>query len=234
MTEPGQTEAGLSPSSGSDSRLDRMLSFGEGEPHHKRMELVSAIILSLATVLTAWCGYQATRWSGEQSLYYSEASALRIKSAQLENQATQLTGIHVGLFVQYAAAISQNNQALADFLYQRFPEPMKSATTSWLATEPLKNPEAPTSPFQMPSYVLQERQQARELDAMADRAFTQANEANDLSDNYVLLTVIFASVLFFGGISTQFEARAIETGMLGVAGMVLVVTGIIMVTFPIK
>jgi hypothetical protein len=217
-----------------ESRLDHVLSFGEGDLHHKRMELLSAIILSLATILTAWCGYQATRWSGEQALYYSEASALRIKSAQKDNEATQLSAIHVGLFVQYSAAISQDNRALADFLYQRFPPPLKAATDAWLATQPLKNPDAPAGPFQMPEYVLPQTQEAKELDVLADQKFQQANEANERSDKYVLLTVIFASVLFFGGISTQFESRAIETGMLVVALIVLLATAAVMLTFPLK
>lgn len=29
------------------------------------VEFISAVILALATVGTAWCGYQAARWGGE-------------------------------------------------------------------------------------------------------------------------------------------------------------------------
>jgi hypothetical protein len=41
-------------------------------------------------------------------------------------------------------------------------------------------------------------------------------------------------VLFFGGISTQFESRAIETGMLVVVMIVLIATAAVMLTFPLK
>jgi hypothetical protein len=31
----------------------------------RRIEFFAAVILSLATALTAWCGYQSARWGGE-------------------------------------------------------------------------------------------------------------------------------------------------------------------------
>ena len=43
----------------------------------ERVEVVAAVLLSLATVLSAWGAYQATRWSGEQANNYAEAAALR-------------------------------------------------------------------------------------------------------------------------------------------------------------
>ena len=38
------------------------------------------MLLSLATLATAWSGYQAALWSGEQSQRYSQASALRVRA----------------------------------------------------------------------------------------------------------------------------------------------------------
>ena len=218
-----------------ESRLDHVLSFGEGDLHHKRMEILSAIILSLATILTAWCGYQATRWSGEQALYYSEASALRIKSAQSNGQATQTSAMHVGLFVQYAAAISQDNKNLADFLYPPLSADRESGDRCV----------AGHSAAQKSRCARQSVPDAR-VRASADAAGKGARCAGgsevcarpmkrtNAPISYVLLTVIFASVLFFGGISTQFESRAIETGMLVVAMIVLIATAAVMLTFPLK
>jgi hypothetical protein len=94
---------------------------------------------------------------------------------------------------------------LADFLYQRFSPPLITATDAWLATQPLKNPDAPATPFQLAEYVVPQKNQAKELDALADQKFRQANEANDRSDKYVLLTVIFAKEL--DGLVTAFRNR---------------------------
>src|SRR5215213_2035899 len=52
-----------------------ILSQGETSRFDRWIEFLSAVVLSLATVFTAWCGYQATRWSGEQAQSYSVAAA---------------------------------------------------------------------------------------------------------------------------------------------------------------
>lgn len=37
-------------------------------------EVVTAIMLGVVAVATAWSGYQATRWAGEQSTLYAQLS----------------------------------------------------------------------------------------------------------------------------------------------------------------
>ena len=48
----------------------------------RMLELGAVLLLSLTTLATAWSGYQAARWSGEQSQHYARASAVRIKAQQ--------------------------------------------------------------------------------------------------------------------------------------------------------
>jgi hypothetical protein len=131
------------------------------------------------------------------------------------------SSIHIGLFTDYAAAISEQNQRLADFLYTRFPPELKTATDAWRATDPLNNPNAPLSPFDMPEYQLPQQVEAQRLEAVATQKTAEADLANQQSDQYVLLTVIFAMVLFFGGISGKFQWRVIDLAMLGLGVVVL-------------
>src|SRR5436190_23965618 len=56
----------------------------------RRLELGAVLLLALTTLATAWCGYQAARWSGEQSEHYARASATRIKGQQAATRAGQL------------------------------------------------------------------------------------------------------------------------------------------------
>src|ERR1700710_3216966 len=63
---------------GAVSRMERVL------------ELGAVLLLSLTTLATAWSGYQAARWSGEQSQLYARASATRIKAQQQSTAAGQL------------------------------------------------------------------------------------------------------------------------------------------------
>jgi hypothetical protein len=214
--------------------LDRILAAGADERRRKRLEFVSAIILSLATVLTAWCGYQAARWNSLATRRYSEATAARIKAASLDNQANQDMAFQASLFVQYITALSEKNQDLAQFLYQRFPAPLKTATDAWLATKPLQNPDAPKSPFAMPAYVLPATQQAADLDAQADQAFADAVAAGGTAGSYLRLTVIFASVLFLAGIAARLDIWAVRLGLLSLAVVVLAGALITLFTYPIR
>ena len=60
-----------------------------------------------------------------------------------------------------------------------------------------------------------------------------AQVANETSDRYVLLTVMFASVLFFGGISGTIESRLLWTSLLVIALISFLVTVSILGTMPI-
>ncbi len=197
------------------------------------IEFFAAALLALATVGTAWCGYQAARWGGQQTIHFVEAIGAYNDSLQLASQATQIEAFHVDLFVEWAAALSQDNRQLADFLYQRFPPELEIASEAWLALEPLNDPESPPSPFDMPEYLLPEAEESEQMRRQADELFARASAANQTSDNYVLLTVIFASVLFFGGISGKFRTRAIDLAMLAIATLVFLAGVVILFTYPI-
>lgn len=61
-----------------------------------------------------------------------------------------------------------------------------------------------------------------------------ARAANQRGDNYVLATVLFASVLFFAGISSKFDRNRERTALL-VMGAVLLLVGIgVLATFPVE
>jgi hypothetical protein len=215
------------------SDINRLKSVQEDPRFGRWIEFISAVLLALATIGTAWCGYQAARWGGEQTTHYVEAMSAGLRAAHLANQTNQVTTLNVNLFVEWSAAVSQGNQVLADFLTQRFPPELKTAMDAWLATEPLENPQAPASPFAMPQYVLPEGEESDRFAMMADEFFEQASQENENSDQYVLLTVMFASVLFFAGISGKFESQLIDLGMLVFAILLFVVGVVILFTYPI-
>jgi len=204
-----------------DPRIDRWIEF------------LSAAILALAVIGTAWCGYQAARWGGKQAESFIEALAAQQNSIQKANQAVLVQSLHVDLFVEWASAVSQEDQQLADFLFELFPPKLKGATDAWLTLEPETNSNAPPSPFVMPEYILEQSEESEKLSIEADEFFEQATRANLTSDNYVLLTVIFASVLFFGGISGKFQSRVIDLTMLILAFVLFTVGVTVMLGYPV-
>lgn len=198
------------------------------------VEFFSAVVLALATVATAWCAYQSTLWGGDETKYRAAANSATIKASQASSAALQQASFHASLFVQWATAYSEQNDMLADFLYQRFPPALKGATDAWIATQPLQNPDAPSSPFAMPEYQLVEREEAARWEAEAGALLAQAETADATSDHYVLLTVVFASVLFFAGIAGKFQSRLIDLVMLALALLVLLIGLGVALTFPIQ
>lgn len=200
---------------------------------YRWVEFLSAAMLALATVATAWCGYQSALWGGEQNSYVANVTAANVKVAKFTSTETQKLSLHVGLFSQWAAAVSTNNQVLADFIFQRFPEPLKAASSAWLATTPLANPNAPSSPFVMPNYVLAESGEIARWEAISAAEATAANNASDISNRYLLFTIIFASVLFFGGISGKFRWQVLDIAVLILGALAFIVGLLILFSTPV-
>ncbi len=215
------------------SDITRLKSVQEDPRFDRWIEFLSAAILALAVISTAWCGYQAARWGGIQAVSFIEALAAQQNSIRQSNQAILMQSLHVDLFVEWASAVSLDNQNLANFLYERFPPELKRATEAWLTLEPETNPNAPPSPFDIPEYTLEQSDESEKLSIVADEMFEQATRANQTSDNYILLTVIFASVLFFGGISGKFKSRTVDLAMLILAFVLFAVGLVVMLRYPI-
>jgi hypothetical protein len=166
-------------------------------------DVASVALISLATVLSAWGGYQSARWNGVQMRHYSQAQTERIRASAASNLTNARQNLDAGLFLFWADAYANKNQELMDFLYRRFPPHLLAAFDAWTATKPLKNPHAPSSPFVMPQYRLQSTAETERANQAAANEFEQAQAANQQSDDYVLFTVFFASITFIGGISTK-------------------------------
>lgn len=171
-------------------------------------EVIATIVLALATIATAWSGYQAARWGGVQSTSYSQAGALRTESTRSSTQAGQIGQVDIGLFANWINAFATDNQELATFYQERFRDDFNIAFEAWLATNPRNNLEAPDTPFSMPEYRISQAEDAARLETEAEEMFAAGSEANQTSDDYILNTVILASVLFLGGLVSRFKAMA--------------------------
>jgi hypothetical protein len=199
-----------------------------------RADLIATVLLSAATVLTAWSAFQASKWNGVQADRTNQAAASRTESVRASTQAGQLRVIDATVFTAWLTATDQRQTGLADQLAERFRPEFDIAFRAWQATSPLTNPSAPPTPFAMPEYRLATAQRAADLDARAASEVREASAAGERADNYVLLTVLFAAVLFFGAMSIRFEASSIQVPLLAAAILVFVVSAIITATYPIK
>lgn len=199
-----------------------------------RVELMATVLLSIATVATAWSGYQATRWNGEQAKAGARANAARIESAKAAGLANTQTEIDVATFTQWVNAYARKETALRDFYFKRFRAEFKPAVNAWIATRPLKNPKAPLTPFAMPQYRVEARAEADRLNAMAGVSAAKALQDIQRSSNYVLGVVLFASALFFAGMSTKLTSTKLRVVMLSVGCLVFLGTAVWIAVSPVS
>jgi hypothetical protein len=202
--------------------------------HTRRIEIFATILLSAATVLTAWSAYQSGRWSGVQATAFSQASASRTESVRASTQAGQQTIADVSVFTAWLTATDGGNAHLASLIAARFRGEFKVAFEAWATMSPLTNPSAPPTPFALPQYDSASTRRATGLETLATTQFNQATAASERDDDYVLMTVIFALALFFAAISTRFELPGIQNSLLGVAGVVFVAATAITASFPVN
>jgi len=197
------------------------------------LELIVAIVLGLATLGSAWSAYQSGLWNGIQTFRLAESTAAGRRAGEKAVYANQLRGVDLILFQAYIRALTENNSRLAEFLFQRFRPEFKVATEAWLKTRPLKNPSAPSSPFIMKEYSLaveKEMQQARQEEATK---FTEAMKVNEISDTYLLLTVLFSVALFLGGITAAFQTRKIRGAVLALSVITMASAAIFLAFLPL-
>lgn len=197
-------------------------------------EVIATLVLALATVATAWSGYQAARWGGEQSSSYSQAGALRTESVRASNQAGQLIQIDIGLFTNWVNAFAAGDQQLTGFYENRFRDEFKPAFEAWIATEPVANPDAPSTPFEMPEYRVSAAEESSILEEQAAESFAKGEAANQIGDNYILNTVFLASVLFLGGIASRFKAMSARWVIILFSLGILVFGFYNILTYPIQ
>src|SRR5262249_38784385 len=132
------------------------------------LELIVAVLLGWAALASAWAAYQATRFSRAQGDANNAASALRIESAKAESRAGQLELVDTIAFQQWLTAVAAANAKLAAFTEKRFREEFRPAFEAWLALDPLKNRDAPRTPFTMKVYKVAAQERANALAAEAE------------------------------------------------------------------
>jgi len=204
-----------------------------GDGRHHRIELLATILLALAALATAWSTFQSGRWRGEQAAETGKSTAARVESSEAHTRAGQLTQIDVAAFVQWVNAQVAGNRELAGFYRERFRPEFRPAFAAWIATRPFANPHAPTSPFVMPQYRLPQTERAERLAATATTRAAAASKANEHADDYLLAVVLFASALFFAGISTKLRALRQREVLLGIGWLILLGTAIWVATSPV-
>lgn len=203
-------------------------------PYAYWLDITSAILLSIAALASSWAGYQSKRWSGVQSASYSISSIRWVQASRVSTAAYLYRSLDLELFIEWLNAYKDGDKQRAKFFEQRFRPEFRPAFEAWVATRPLENAAAPSSPFALPEYHLELSDRTAELEREALMASDSAAAANQQGDNYVLTTVIFSAALFFTGIAAHFKKFWVRVALLAIAG-VMVFAGLgQLATYPVR
>ena len=135
-------------------------------------------------------------------------------------------------FTQWVNAYAQEQTTLADFYFARFRPEFEPAVEAWVATRPLRNPDAPLTPFAMPEYQVAARAEAATLEAEAEEWSARARENVQRATNYVLGVVLFASALFFAGMSSKLGTRRLQLILLALGIAVFLLGAVWLASLP--
>jgi len=177
-------------------------------------EPVVLVLLSLATVGTAWCSFEAASWGAVAGGFTNRSLAASRRASLAELQAQQMALLDVLLFSQHINALVSSNDTLARFYADRFRGEAKTAYAAWMATKPFENPDAPPHPFVTNFYQPKLLEAARAADAESQELAQQGGDAGRISRAYILITVLLACSLFAGGTASKFEQTGIRRAVL--------------------
>ena len=180
------------------------------------IEIGSALVLSLAGLLTAWVGFQSDLWTGVQQARYAQFGVVQQQAAQLQIEAHQLHTVEVSLFTAWLDARASGEAQLSEFYRDRFPINLDRAFEEWVR---LGRPEMrgrPSSPFNMPSYQVVDPRAVKAA-AQADAIFEEGQKANGIADSFGQGNVMLAMAMFLAGIAQIFRIRPLRVGLLAVS-----------------
>lgn len=240
--------------------LERKLDAVEDKLEDHWLEILTVVLLGVASLAAAWGGYQSARWGGVQSTLYTSAGAARVESTRAESKSQILALTDLSIVAECSESFDTEQQVVAaltaarpredlrtameNCYADRFSPELMTAMDAWFEPEPVLglvetsgdpaiSSSRPGGKIQVEDIIRQEHAQAELLESEAGRLFVEGQAANQQSDDYVLTTVFFAMVLFLGGISTRLKWPPLQIGFVGFATVLLALSLVRMASFPV-
>jgi len=171
------------------------------------IEVLAVVLLAVATLGSAWCGYQATRWNGEEADFARQATDARVEASRQFGLATQKVAYDATMVAQYAQAYADGNEKLIAFYRTALIRPEFLPVIDRWQQELTAGTASPTNVFQDQQYLSTEFADYTAADAHAIALNLESQKASETGDDYVLTTLLLASALFFAGVTTSFRMR---------------------------
>ena len=227
------------PAAPSDSQTSALVTWWE-----RRGDLAVTLVLTVVTLLTAWAGFQSAKWSGVQTINFSEAGRARADSNAAANAGAAKVAVDAAVFVAWLEAAQPQlevggeieavtqGRGLASYLYQRFDaDTLRPAADDWVAQRLFTGT---TLPFALDSYSVDALVASEKLRDDAANFSSTARDNNQQSDHYVLLTVLFASCLFLAGLCQKLALPGAQIALFSVSFVLLIIGAVVLIGQPVE
>jgi hypothetical protein len=182
-----------------------------------KIELVAAILLGLAGLLTAYAAYYGGLAGGDAIKGYSEATISRNEANGYYADYGQKVAQDTNIFLQYAIAAHDTS---AQFIRDRLFSP--ELETAYVAWEKLEGENDVPTPLDTPEYVVEDFTTYQGLFDQSQKQFDDAAATDDRGDNMDLASIFLAVALFFAGIAALFKGRRTSIALLCGSALVII------------
>ena len=211
------------------------------EKFSKVFEMIVAILLGIAAVVTAWAAWQASLYDGNQAQAYTEGNAMLADGNERWNEASQSVSQDMATWNQisslqvdldYANYYGDTDTADAaqykiDMIMYSVPEELVAAI-DWANAQ-----EEYATPFEMEGFLDSYYADAQTVMAEGYAKIEEGNQANQLGDKQGLVTVVLAVVLFMLGIVGTFHNMKTKLVVVGVSVAGLIFGTVMMLSVPV-
>jgi hypothetical protein len=211
------------------SSNDNKLEAGKTAQLKSRLEIYNTIILSLATLAIAWCSYQSSLWSGVQTFKLAESNGYNRKAQQEAITSGQRRVMDEQIIIQFVEDFVARNVEKTGFYMNRIRPELSNVLRKWAASNPINDTTAPAHPMVTKEYleiVRNELKVSEELSRLGQECMDAAQSANNVSDRYTRLTVIFSMIMFLGAITQKIKNVKLSR-IITIASMIILVVALL-------
>jgi hypothetical protein len=201
--------------------------------HRSTLELVAVMLLGIATVATAWCGYQSSQWNGRETEESRAGTLQRIEASRLYNLAVQKVAYDANTTGQYAQAISEKNTALATFIRTNLVRPAFLPFLDEWEAEVRAGDGSATNVFENKAYLDAQFADSTKATELSDASLALSAAASKHGQDYLIATLLTATALFFAGVTTSFKSSPARMALATVAAILLVIVALRLANLPV-
>ncbi len=198
-----------------------------------RADLLTALILTVAGLLSAWASFQGGMWGGLEAEHFHRANAALTESSRHAIAAGQQEAENAALFIAWLGAVAEGKEVRARYLEKQFDPSFADAFRRWRRTLPDK-PGTTAGAIGRPDFagLMSGPSQAARAQAKVETA--EANRTGNIADRYDRWTVVLATALFLAGMAAVVRARTAQRLLIGLSATLTLCSLVALVLLPVS